>query len=92
MRLLPVVLLLGGCATLNAPYWERTWEGAVTHEVHYVDALPWPRVQGVTICDRPARHCVVLVRKDVNRACVLAHEMHHVTGFDHPHYRYNLSC
>ncbi len=82
--------LLASCA--SPPYWERTWEGATSIDVRELSAFPWPDVQGVTYCDKPARHCTILIRAGVDRACVEAHERRHAAGFDHPDYRLNLAC
>jgi len=92
MRLAIVLLFLtAGCA--SPPYWERTWEGALTTRTHVIDISPYgPNVQGWTVCDKVRRHCDILIVSSVNRQCVEAHEMVHASGVDHPQYRYHLGC
>jgi len=96
LRAIAACLALSGCAAFSQPpYWVKTWEGALTVNVNYIDIPPWQseRVAGWTVCDKPRRHCEVLVMRDAeNRDCVVAHEYKHTAGYDHPADRYNLSC
>ena len=85
-------VLLSGCA--SAPYWERTWEGAVTApEIIFVNQSPWGKgIQGWTVCNKIERKCQVMVVSGTNKDCVIAHEMRHVAGWDHPNYPRAFIC
>ena len=92
MRTVLALVFLAGCA--QQPYWEQTDPNWVSKDVQIqaVDILPWPEVKGWAIRDQKTGICHVLIRTGVDRECVLAHEMKHCEGWDHPQYRYNLSC
>jgi len=86
-------LLLNGCA--SDPYWVRTEVFEPKEiQVHDVDVSPWgPSVQGYTIRDSATGICHVVMFPSRDRECVLRHEIDwHCRGWDHPSYRYNLSC
>lgn len=87
-----VVGLLTGCAS-SLPYWVKTWDGALTHEVVRAPS-PWgPSVQGWTVCDKVRRHCTIFITpKACDYDIVLEHELKHKDGFDHPHYRRGFIC
>lgn len=92
MRLTIILcLLVVGCA--YGPYWERTWDGALTVEVREVDFMPWPNVHGWAACDKVKRHCVLVVSTNApSMACTERHERKHAAGFDHPQFTYNIEC
>lgn len=92
-RLLPLLLLVGCASTPSTPYWERTWEGALTTEFFVVGASPWgPWVQGWTACDKVKRHCDIFIVSTADYDCVKAHELRHAAGLDHPKYPRAFIC
>lgn len=91
MKLL-LVILLSRCAT-TIPYWERTWEGALTTTTHVVAASPWGQeVKGWTVCDKVRRHCDIFIVSTADYECVKAHELRHAAGWDHPKYPRAFIC
>jgi len=96
MRLVIFLLsLVAGCA--STPYWEKTWEGALTTRIIYVDVIAgsgdWHNVNGWASCDKVKRHCDLLIYSGAqNRRCTEAHELKHAAGFDHPNHRASLNC
>ena len=97
MRLVIAILslIVSGCASV--PYWERTWEGALTTRIIYVDVIAgsgdWHNVNGWASCDKIKRHCDLFIYSGAqNRRCTEAHELKHAAGFDHPRHRSSLDC
>jgi hypothetical protein len=95
-RLLALVAFaVVGCA--STPYWERTWEGALTTRVIYVDVIAgsvdWGHVNGWASCDKIKRHCDLFIYSgSQNTRCTEAHERKHAAGFDHQKHRASLDC
>ena len=86
------IAALTGCASAP-PYWERTWEGALTTHTHVVGASPWgPSVQGWTVCDKVKRHCDIFIVSTADYSCVKEHEQRHAAGLDHAQYRHAFIC
>jgi len=88
-----VLVLLVGCA--SGPYWVRTTEfGPKEVHIHDIGVSPWgASVQGWTVRDPVTGICHIFVTSSTHdRDCVVAHERRHCLGWDHPSYRYNLSC
>jgi hypothetical protein len=90
-----IAALLAGCVSI--PYWERTWEGALTTRIIYVDFIAgsgdWDHVNGWASCDKVKRHCDLFIYSGApNRKCTEEHELKHAAGFDHPRHSASLDC
>ena len=74
-------------------YWQRTWPGADTVNVHVVDKHPYgDEVKGWTVCDKNKRLCDILIQRNADRACVEEHERQHAAGYDHPDHPRGYIC
>lgn len=88
--------LLGGCATSPSDYWETTkekdwvWKDTT---VHVIDRSPYSKsVLGWVIRNPKTGMCTVFITRRADYDCVLAHELKHCAGWDHPKYPVNLGC
>ena len=91
MLALAVCLDLSGCA--STPYWVKVTEPLQALPPITVTASPWgPQIRGWVTRYPELGTCQPFIVEGSNYKCVLAHELKHCAGFDHPDYRYNLGC
>ena len=88
---LAACLAASGCA--STPYWVQTHEPLRPLPEIVVSASHWgPGVQGWIVRDLKAGTCQPFIVAGVDRECVLAHELRHCAGFDHPGYLRAFIC
>jgi hypothetical protein len=89
------VLLLSGCAT-QPDYWEPTQEKDWTWKdtkVVVLDQNPYANSANGWVHRNPKTGlCTVFILRRADYQCVLAHELKHCAGWDHPKYPTNLGC
>jgi hypothetical protein len=88
--LIALSVALAGCA--SPPYWVKQHEPMTALPIITVSASPWgPSIRGWVIRDPKTKTCQPII---VQGACeaVVAHELKHCAGYDHPDYRIAFTC
>lgn len=87
MKHLLLLLLVGGCATTPAPYWEKTHEPLTNERIITLNYAPWPDINGWVYRDYANDTCIIFIRTRAPYEETLEHERKHCAGYSHPDVR-----